>query len=47
MSNTGYLILGYVVSLGLLWGYAVMLWVHWRHTKHRSAQRDRTNLLQS
>lgn len=27
MSGTQYVILGYAVGLGLLWGYALMLWV--------------------
>ena len=31
MSGSGYVILAYVLGLGLLWGYAVTLWI--RSTK--------------
>ena len=27
MSGQGYVILGYVIGLGLLWGYAAALWL--------------------
>ena len=30
MTGDGYLLLGYVIGLGLLLGYAVVLWLSWR-----------------
>ena len=30
MSGSGYVIAGYVIGLGLLWGYALSLWLEWR-----------------
>jgi hypothetical protein len=29
MTGAGYLTLGYAIALGLLWGYAAMIW--WQH----------------
>jgi len=30
MTSREYLILGYAIALGLMWGHALMVWLKWR-----------------
>lgn len=34
MNSTSFLILAYVVAIGLLWGFALLTWLRWRHLNH-------------
>jgi len=36
MSSKEYVLLAYTVGLGLIWGYAVSLWISQRRSSHRS-----------
>lgn len=36
MNAHGFVILGYAVGLGLLWGYALLLWWESRGTRRRT-----------
>jgi hypothetical protein len=40
MSGEGYLILGYIVGLGLLLSYAIMLWLAGRALKKRERRKE-------
>lgn len=37
MSDKAYLVLGYTVALGFLWGYAAILWWQFRTLRQREA----------
>jgi hypothetical protein len=39
VTNEQYLILGYAVAIGFLWGYAVLLWVESRKLRRRERSR--------
>jgi hypothetical protein len=39
MSGEGYLALGYTVALGLLWGYAMLIWLRRRSLRRHRASR--------
>lgn len=36
MNSSGYLLLGYSIALGLLWGYAALLWAQRRALRRRA-----------
>ena len=39
-SIDGYLILGYAVSIALLWGYAILSWIDYSRLQRRRRRRD-------
>lgn len=41
MSATGYTILAYAIGLGLLWGYALKLWLGSRQTSAEAESEER------
>ncbi len=36
MTSREYLLLGYAIALGFMWGYAAILWLKWRRLQRRS-----------
>ena len=38
MTGAGYLILGYVPALGLMWGYATTVWLNSRKLRSRAGE---------
>ncbi|MDY7107313.1 MAG: hypothetical protein SYC29_01635 [Planctomycetota bacterium] len=40
MTGEGYLVLGYIVGLGLLLGYAILLWLAGRSLDKREPRED-------
>lgn len=43
MMGDDYLLLGYIAGLGLLWGYAVLLWLGGRSIDRRERRKARAS----